>query len=119
MDKQLLKLFELYKVVLMAHITTKTICPTFHPRSAEFYEILFDVFHELGEKYQDTGIDDPANEETAIQDTYDSLVEAKDILTKLVGGDVGTDNLVRGLIDKLEGHIGNCRAFLEEEKEEK
>ena len=37
MDKQVSQLFELYKIALDAHIGTKTICPTFHPKSADFY----------------------------------------------------------------------------------
>ena len=31
---------------------------------------------------------------------------------------VGMDNLLRGLIDSLEGKIGDCKAFLEEEAED-
>lgn len=121
MDKKVSQLFDLFKVTFVSHIETKTICPTFHPKSAEFYEILFEIFHQVAEKRQDIGEDEPADEETAIQDTYDSLIEAKGILEAMVeeNNSVGMDNLLRGLIDSLEGNIGDCKAFLEEEKEEK
>ncbi len=120
MDKKVSQLFDLFKVVLVAHIETKTICTTFHPKSAEFYEILFDIFHQVAEKRQDIGEDEPADEETAIQDTYDALIEAKDILETMIewNNSVGMDNLLRWLLDSLEGKIGDCKAFLEEEKEE-
>lgn len=114
------RLFELYKQVLLAHIQTKTTCPLFHEKSADFYELLFDVFHEISEKRQDNEVDAPGNEEALIQSTYDAIEEAKSIVEGMVKekNSVGMDNLLRGLVDKLEFACGNARGFIEEEKEE-
>lgn len=105
------RLFELFKIVLLAHIQTKTVCPLFHEKSQDFYELLFDCFHQISEKKQDIEEDKPGNEEELIQSTYDSIEEAKKIIEDMVKEDntIGMDNLLRGLHDKLEFACGNAR----------
>ena len=97
MDKNIARLFEIYKLILLAHIETKTVFSQFHEKSQEFYETLFEVFHTISEKRQDLGIDDPADEETIAQETCDNIDEAKKIVCDMIKGKntVGMDNLLR------------------------
>ena len=117
---ELNQIFALYKRVLLAHIATKGTDSQFHEKSAEFYEAIFEVFHAVSEKRQDIGIDPPMDCEEAAKQAHDSLTETLSILERLIkqNNSVGMDNLLRGLADKLEGHVGDAKAFLEEEKEE-
>ena len=114
------RLFQLYKIVLLAHIRSKTVDSVFHAKSEEFYELLFEVFHTISEKNQDMGVDPAGNEDLLIQQTYDAIEEAKTIVESMVKdkNSVGTDNLLRGFADKLEFACGNARAFIEDEKED-
>lgn len=114
------RLFALYKTVLLAHIGTKTTESQFHEKSEGFYELLFDVFHLVSEKRQDVGTDEPTDCSAAIESTYSALEEAKSVLEAMVKekNSVGTDNLLRGLLDRLETACGDARAFVTEEEEE-
>jgi DNA-binding ferritin-like protein len=114
------RLFDLFKVILLAHIQTKVTCTLFHEKSQDFYELLFDCFHQISEKKQDIEQDKPGNEEELVKATYSALEEAKSIIAKMVEEDnsIGMDNLLRGLHDKLEFACGNARGFIEEEKED-
>lgn len=98
------RLFELYKIVLLAHIQSKTVHSQFHEKSEGFYEVLFDVFHLLSEKRQDTGQDAPGKEDDLIDKAYSAIEEAKAILEAMAKekNTVGTDNLIRTLLDRLE-----------------
>lgn len=121
MDKNLSRLFELYKQVLLAHISTKALYSQFHEKSESFYGTLFDVFHTIAEKRVDNGIDVLDDEEETVQATYDAIEEAKTIIETMIkdkSNSVGMDNLLRGLADRLEFDCGNARAFIEEEKDE-
>ena len=115
------KLFNLYKQVLIAHIQTKTTDSLFHERSQDFYETLFEVFHAISEKRQDTEEDESGDCKTLTEQTYDNLEEAKSIVEDMVGDNnsIWMDNLLRGLVDKLEFQCWNARALLKEETEEK
>ena len=116
-----LKLFDLFKVVLLAHIETKVTKPLFHEKSQAFYELLFDCFHQISEKMQDTEENPPADCQTSIKSTYDSLEQAKLIIEDMIDDKptIWMDNLLRWLCDKLEFACWNARAFIEEESEEK
>lgn len=104
----------------MAHIQTKTTNSQFHEKSQEFYELLFDVFHNISEKRVDIELDTVPDDEESIKRAYDAIEEAKTIIESMVKDDnsVGMDNLLRGLADKLEFACGNARAFTEEGSEE-
>jgi len=79
MDKKLQQLFEIYKTILIAHITTKTTDSQFHEKSEGWYNLMFDVFHTIAEKRQDLQIDSPVSE-TVYNDVYDSIEKAKTII---------------------------------------
>lgn len=114
------KIFNLYKMVLLAHIGTKTNDPLFHEKSAGFYELLFDVFHTISEKKQDIGLDESLDCEIARKTSYDALEKAKEIVGSMISKDnsIGMDNLLRGLYDKLETACGSAKSFIEEEEED-
>lgn len=114
------KIFDLFKTVLLAHIETKTTESQFHEKSQEFYEILFDCFHQISEKMQDTEENKPADCKIAIQSTYDSLESAKSIIEDMIWEKqtIWMDNLLRWLFDKLEWACWNAKAFIEKESEE-
>jgi hypothetical protein len=108
------RLFDLFKAVLLAHIGTKTVDSQFHSKSEGFYTVLFDAFHQIKEKEQDTEDDKPMDLEEAAQTAYDSLEKAKEIIDGMIceKNKPGMDNLLRGLYDKLEFACGDARAFL-------
>lgn len=114
------QIFEIYKQILSAHIKTKTVCPLFHEKSADFYELLFDIFHEISEKRQDIEVDMPWDEKALIQQTYDNLEETKSIIEEMINSNknIGMDNLLRGIMDKLDFACWNARWFIQEEEEE-
>jgi len=115
MDRKL----QIYIELLLLHIGTKTICPLFHEKSQDWYELGFDISHETLEKNQDLGID-PVAEEWYEQRAYDLLEEYKTIIQAEIedNTEIGKDNLLRWLYDKLDFACGNARWFIVEEKEE-
>lgn len=114
------ELFSLFQKVLLAHIGTKTVYSTFHSKSQGWYELLFDIFHEISEKRQDLKIDPCMDDDVVIQETFDNLTKTRDILEAMVKekNSVGMDNLLRSLLDRLEFAIGDASAFIEEEADE-
>lgn len=114
------KLFNLYKRVLLAHIMTKTTNSQFHEKSEEFYDLLFKCFHLISEKEQDIWLADAWDCEEHIDDTYNTLEEAKVIIEARIKqkNSVWMDNLLRGLADELEWACGNAKAFIKEEEYE-
>jgi DNA-binding ferritin-like protein len=79
------------------HIGTKTNDVLFHKTSAEFYETLFEVWHQIAEKSQDIGIDSPIDCEVAKKEAYSLLMETKNELEDMINKneDMGMDNLLR------------------------
>jgi hypothetical protein len=120
MDKNLARLFELYKIVLLNHISTKASYSQFHEKSASAYEALFDAFHSIAEKRVDCEIDILDDEEGVVQGTYDAIEEAEKIIETMTkqNNSIGMDNLLRGIADRLEGVCGDMRAFVSEEADE-
>jgi len=116
MDRKL----QIYIALLLLHIKTKTVCPLFHEKSQDWYELGFDVAHGILEKNQDLEIDKPIDDKEAKTQAYALLQELKTIISAEVktNKEIGKDNLLRGLYDKLDFACGNARAFLSEEKEE-
>lgn len=118
------KLFNLYKKMLLLHIGTKTNDLVFHQASENFYNTLFDVFHQISEKKQDIEEDEFIDCEEARAGAYLLLKEAKSIAETLIKSKttVWIDNLLRGFVDKLEFDIGTARGltmqYSEEEKED-
>ena len=110
---------QIYIELLLLHIWTKTICPLFHEKSQDWYELGFDIIHEILEKNQDLEIDEVA-EEWYEQKAYDLLEEYKTILEEEIDSNdaIGKDNLLRWLYDKVDFACGNARWFIKEEQEE-
>ena len=111
---------QLYLKLLDLHIKTKTVCPLFHEKSQDWYELAFDIFHEISEKRQDIEIDSPIDIDQAHQEGYDTIESIKNELDKMIkwSNSYGMDNLLRGLYDKIEFACGNARGFLKEEQDE-
>lgn len=114
------KIFNNFKMVFLNHIRTKTSDALFHEKSAQLYELLFEVFHAIMEKRQDLWLDEPLDCAIASQKTYDVMVGTKDILESMVSkkNSVGMDNLLRGLIDKLDSACWLSQGLLKEEMED-
>lgn len=113
-------LFELYKKVLLIHISTKTKDKVFHEFTGEVYEKLFDVFHHIGEKMQDIEQDtyDLGDVQTMKDNTYDYIEEVKDIVNGMKDQySTGMDDLVRSLVNDLESLCGTARGFTEKQEE--
>ena len=114
-------LFAIYKKLLLLHVGTKTNEPIFHEKSAGFYELLFDIFHEVSEKNQDIWEDKPVDCKKATKDALTLLEEAKWLVEDMIeeSNTYGKDNLLRWLADKLEFQIGTAKSLVEEEDEPK
>lgn len=114
--------FNSYVKLVTAHIRTKTEEPVFHEKSAAFYEAMFEVLHEIGEKSEDVGMPIAEEKECSVvaREVLDSLVSVKEAIEAQIAkkNSVGTDNLLRGLVDKLEFQIGNAKALVDDEEEE-
>lgn len=78
------RIFSLYTQVLLAHIQTKTVDSQFHEKSAEFYKLLFEVFHTISEKRQDTKEDPAGDCHSLKKSTYNAIEEAKDIVMGMI-----------------------------------
>ena len=106
--------------MLDLHIGTKAVDVVFHKESEAFYDMLFDIFHQVSEKNQDLEIDEPTDCESAKLEAYSLLEEAKSELEGMIKSnkDMGMDNLLRDLLDKLQFQIGTARGFYNHVKEE-
>lgn len=119
MKTTIAQVFEIYKLLLLIHIRTKTLCPVFHNEgSKEAYEFAFDVFHKIAEKGEDVGAKIMENEDADDLKmlAYEQVEKLKGMIQNMIGekNTAGTDNLLRGLIDQAEGVCGNLRAYTHE-----
>ena len=107
------ELRQLYTDMLDLHIGTKTNDIVFHKASEGFYETLFDVLHQVKEAMQDSKQAAPINAGEARKESYTILEKVKTLLTKMVeeNKDVGVDNVLRGLVDKVSFDCGTARWF--------
>ena len=114
------KLFSIYKRLLELHIQTKTTDLVFHQASEKFYDLMFSVFHDISEKRQDNELDVAIDCEVAWQEAYDLLEEAKAEIESMIEWEntKWMDNLLRGIVDKLEFACWTARGFVKKEKEE-
>jgi hypothetical protein len=83
--------------MILLHIGTKTNDIVFHQTSESFYNLLFDVFHTISEKRQDTQEDKPVDCEKAGKEAYDILEKAKSIIEDMIeeSQTYGMDDLLR------------------------
>jgi len=113
------KLFEAFKKVLEIHIKTKTYDSQFHEKTKEFYELLFDVFHQISEKEVDISEKSDVSDEV-YNEVYDLIEDVKNMIEDKVAekNSIWMDNLLRWFVDKLEFACWDARAFVREEMEE-
>lgn len=107
-------------MVLLNHIRTKTNDALFHEKSAQLYELIFEVFHTVMEKRQDLWLDEPMDCSIAAQKTYDAIEDTKEILETMIEkkNSVWMDNLLRWLVDKLDSACWLAQSLIKEEDEE-
>ena len=105
-----------HKAMLLLHIDTKTLDHDFHHATEEFYEWLFDVAHEIGEKYVDlwnhiesTDIGDKKQEAHKILKNLREEIEAYASENKIT---LGTEDLLWSLANKLEDMEGTSKSFI-------
>lgn len=118
--KEVNRLFEIYKSILIAHIETKTLDRVFHQATEWFYELLFDAFHQISEKRQDIFLDDWGDMKKLPDEIYDLLTEAQEIINQMIKNNnhKWMDNLLRWLTDKLDWAIWDSLALIKEEEDE-
>lgn len=119
LEQLYLKALMSYIEMLEIHIDTKTGPESFHRKTAEFYELLFDIAHELAERHVDLGWQ-------IRKDTGDCMAQmnrAVDILTELKAElewaewmSKGTENLIFNHLDKLEFAIWSATWFIKGNK---
>ena len=119
LEQLYLKALMSYIEMLEIHIDTKTGPEPFHRKTAEFYELLFDVAHELAERHVDLGWQ-------IRKDTGDCMAQmnrAVAILTELKAElelaewmSKGTENLIYAQLDKLEFAIWSATWFIKGNK---
>lgn len=118
-NKDVQSVFDAFLAVFIDHVLTKTVDATFHEFSAKAYETLFSVAHKIAERRQDLGLDKHEDCADAAISTIEAIEKAKETVEKMVKetNSVGLDNLLRGIVDELEGLHGNAQAFLAKEEE--
>lgn len=105
-----------YLEMLQIHINTKTSDLLFHEKTADFYEKLFEVAHQIGERYVD--LDGQLRDDSLYlqkQRAHDIIKNFKNELEQYVENNsltLGTDDLLGGLADELEDIHGTSKAFL-------
>ena len=106
-----------YVEVLELHLDSKTWYEPFHEKTEEMYETLFDIAHEIWERFVDLWgrlrTDDcmaQANRLVEILTTLKSDIESFEAPTKW------TENLLSGHLDKLEFQIWNATWFVNKVK---
>lgn len=110
------KAVKAYIDMLRLHIDTKTTDIRFHEFTEWFYETLFKVAHEIGEKYVDLG---GKLEDTSLED---KKVRANQIIKNLISDiesykdsndiSLGSEDLLGSLANQLENIEWTSRAFL-------
>ena len=117
---KLSKYLDLHNEALNIHIQEKTSYPLHHTHTEALYELAFDVYHQLSEKYQDIKKETPIDDDEAVQKAYDIAEKIKDWLGELIKGKTTPweDNLLRALYDRAEFICGDLRGFVTEEKDE-
>lgn len=122
--KLILQAQDFFMLVLLAHFRSKTLDKNLHDETKGLYEgRAFDVFHQMAERFEDNGstITEWDDAKSIGKALYDAAEKLKDALSAAAeaGDSVGTDNLVRGLADSMEGVCGDLRKYTVGEYAEK
>lgn len=119
LEQLYLKALMAYIEMLEIHIDTKTGPEPFHRKTAEFYELLFDVAHELAERHVDLGWQirkDTGDCEAQMNRAVAILTELKSALEWAEWMSKGTENLIYAHLDKLEFAIWSATWFIKGDK---
>jgi hypothetical protein len=115
MDKQLQRVFAIYKRLVEIHILTKTTDKNgFHKDTEDAYENAFDVFHKIKELNQDIEVDTPEEVSKVASEAYELQEEVSGIVKELVktNSDIAMDELLRGLSLSTAGICGSLRKHI-------
>jgi len=115
MDKQLARVFAIYKRFLEIHILTKTTDKNwFHKDTESAYDNAFDVFHKISEIRQDLEMDTPDMVSEVATEAYTLQEELEDLLRKMAESnkDIALDNLIRWLAESSAGICGSLRKHI-------
>ena len=115
------KAFETLRKLLIVHVSNKGTDPTHHEFTNIYNDILV-IAHDIGEKLSDIGepLETSTNEEFR-QSVYDSIEELKTEIEDFVSTDkptIGADNMLRGIVDDLEGLCNKANSFIVECEQE-
>lgn len=108
-----------YVEMLEIHIDTKTGNEPFHRKTEWFYEWLFDIAHDIWERYVDLWWhlrEDTGNCEAQANKVVEILMWLKDKLEKVEWVSKWTENLIYNHLDKLEFMIGSAMWFTKREE---
>lgn len=128
MNESLKKLFLdsllAYIEMVEIHLDTKTVDKITHELTRDFYELLFNITHEIGERYVD--LDGQLRDDHG--DCYiqwSKVIEIMSTLRSTLASSlgelskdpmlVGADNLIRSHIDKLDFSIGNAKGLVKKD----
>lgn len=103
-----------YVEMLEIHIDTKTWSEPLHRKTEEFYEWLFDIAHDIWERYVDLWWhirEDTGNCEVQSNRVVEILMDLKSKLEKVDWVSKGTENLIYNHLDKLEFMIWSAMWF--------
>lgn len=112
MKETYIKILKAYLEMLEIHINTKTIDPIFHQKTQEFYEKLFDIAHNLWERFIDLDWkirNDSIQEQKtrALELLTQSLKDLEDLNSNW-NLSLWTQDLVWWLADELEKFYMRC-----------
>jgi len=102
--------------MLLLHIDTKTTDPVFHRESEKFYEVLFDVAHQIGEKYVDLwgNLSNISLEEKKNR-AYELIRQIKQEIEEYHKNNevtLGTEDLLGSLANSLEDIEWSAKGFI-------
>ena len=114
------ELIQNYLKSFKLHVGTKTTDKVLHEFLADVYEFFFKAMHTIQEKRQDLWLDKSIDCKTASESMMTLLESEKEVLESMIKekNSCGMDNLLRWLVDELEGLMGTAKGFIEEEEDE-
>jgi len=105
-----------YLEMLEIHVDTKTTDLVFHEKTRDFYEILFDVAHKIGERYVDLDwslrTDSLADKKKRVNEIISNLRKDIEMYQEESNSSLWTDDLLGWLADDLEDIEWTSKAFL-------
>lgn len=116
MEKIFQKALEAHTAMLLLHIDSKTLDHDFHQATESFYQGLFDVAHEIGEKYVDLWSHlETSDIKTKKQQAFDIIKKLREEIDSYARENeltLGTEDLLGGLANKLEDIQWTAKSFI-------